>query len=287
MESKESCETLNAVTVDESHGLPTQVAISEYGLCGFRRYLARCFSIVFLLWQLVGSVLYFIRAYSCCIEQRKVSFRCSHAAAFPHSQEYELAWLISLNAYIILFAFVLSKIPGFLGFVMILRKAIRLPIFWALAILQITQMISFGIIMHLNSLTSVQILMVANFCLIGMGIICIRYVLNFTAISSIKNSHGSLTYVFSKLALFVLFQQAFVIFIVGSLQLAFKVTGLDDVGRSANFVTVFRKLREFPQVVFYYKASTFFYRKIFMDDNNTMSHGQYFKLRENYDRDRV
>lgn len=113
MESKQSCDTLNAVTVDESRGLQPQVAILEYGLCSFRRCFARGFSVVLLLWQLVGSVLYFIRAYSCCIEQREASFRCSHAAAFPHSQEYELAWLISLNAYIILFTFILSKIPGF------------------------------------------------------------------------------------------------------------------------------------------------------------------------------
>lgn len=285
MESKQSCDTLNAVTVDESHELQPQVAIPEYGLCSFRRCFARGFSVVFLLWQLVGSVLYFIRAYSCCIEQREASFRCSHAAAFPHSQEYELAWLMSLNAYIILFTFILSKIPGFLGFAVIPRKAIRLPVFWALASLQITQMIAFGIIMHFNSLTSVQIFMVANFCLFGMGIICIICVLNFTAISSIKNSHGSLTYVFSKLALVLLFQQTFVIFIVGALQLAFKVTGLDDVGRSANFVIVFRKLREFPQVIFFYKTSTFLFRKIFMDYNNIMIHGQYLKLRENFDRD--
>lgn len=284
MESPEIFETLQSFT-DNSRLLSTQPTISGSGRCRLKclTRLPRVSFVIFLLWQIAGSVLYFVRSYSCCIHHRKASFRCSNSTAFPHSQEYELAWLISLNAYIIVFVFFLTKIPGFLGFSVILRKAVRLPTFWTLSLLQVTQIIGFGIILKLNTLTLTQILLVINFCLLGIELVCIMCVLNFTAINCVKNSSGSFTYVLSKMVLMILFQQVFVIFAVGSVQFVFKVTGLDNLGRSADFVKVFRKLREFPQVIFFYKASSFLFRKIFMDNNNILSHSQLLKLNGNSD----
>ncbi|KAJ7357680.1 hypothetical protein OS493_023813 [Desmophyllum pertusum] len=163
-----------------------------------------------LLWQLVGTVLYFIRAYYCCIKERHTTFRCSNFTAIPHSQELELAWLISQDISIAIFSFTLSKVPGFLGYSVIFRKATRLPAFWSLTMLHAMQVIGF----------------------------------------------------------------------VGSVQFAFKVTGLDEVGRSADFVTLFRKLREFPQVVFYYSTAAFVWHKLFLDNRNILSHYQLLKLRD-------
>ena len=76
-----------------------------------------------------------------------------------------------------------------------------------------------------------------------------------------------------------LFVQIFTIFAVGTVQFAFKVTGLDEVGTSADFVKLFRKLREFPQVIFFYRMAAFVWHTLFLDNKNVLSHCQLLKLR--------
>ena len=283
MDSKNNCEA--AVSLNENSCLllaqsTIQPVRRKFNCrCIKRTYLGYLSFVLLLVWQIVGSVLYFMRAYYCCIQERHTSFRCSNFATFPHSQELELAWLISQDVCIAIFVFSLSTIPGFLGYSVIFRRATRLPAFWTLTMLKIMEVIGFCIIIHFNNLTTMQICLVVNFCVHGMSLICIMCVLNFTPINPVKNSCSSLALVFCKLTLAILFVQTFVIFIIGSVQFAFKVTGLDDMGRSANFVTVFRKLREFPQVIFYYRAMAFFFHKLFMDNKNILSHCQYLRIR--------
>lgn len=285
MDSLESCESSQSPS-ENSYLLPTRPTIQngrrEFS---YRRllnvtYLKCLLFAVILLWQLVGSALYLMRAYYCCMKERHTTFRCSNLAMFRHSQELELAWLVSLNACIAAFAIFLRKIPEFPGYSVIFRKATRLPTFWTLTMLMLIEVIGFGVIIYFNNLSALQICLVTSFCLLGTVLIFIVCVLNFTPVNLIRSSHGSLVLAFYKLTLIILFEQIFVIFVIGSVQFAFKVTGLDDVGRSANFVTVFRKLREFPQVVFYYKMSAFFFHKLFMDNNNLLSHCQRLRIRE-------
>lgn len=286
MESVESCESSESVR-EKSRLLPREPTIQSG-----RRTFTSNFRLLnltnlgyfayggFLLWLMIGLALYFVRAYYCCIKERHTSFRCSNFATFRHSQELELAWLISLNISLALVLFFLWKIPGFIGYSVIFRKSTRLPMFWTLTMLKILEIIGFIIIIFLNTLTAIQIFLVVNFCLLGILLISITCALNFTEINSVKNSCSFVVHVFCKLTLIILFVQIFVIFIVGSIQFAFKVTGLDDIGRSANFITVFRKLREFPQCVFYYKMSAFFFHKLFIDNKNILSHYQYLKLKD-------
>ena len=68
--------------------------------------------------------------------------------------------------------------------------------------------------------------------------------------------------------------------ICNTVQFAFKVTGLDEVGTSADFVTIFRKLREFPQVIFFYRIAVFVWHKLFLDNKNVLSHCQRLKLND-------
>ena len=285
MDSMERCES-SASPSENSYLLPTRPTIQN----GRREFSCRSllnvtclkyFSfVVIVLWQLFGSALYLIRAYYCCMKERHTTFRCSNFATFRHSQELELAWLISLSACIVAFAIFLRKIPEFLGYSAIFRKAVRLPTFWTLTMLKIIEVIGFGVIIYFNKLSTLQICLIASFCALGTVLIFIVCVLNFTPVNLVRSSSGSLVLAFYKLTLLILSEQIFVIFLIGSVQFAFKVTGLDDVGRSANFVTVFRKLREFPQVVFYYKMSAFLFHKLFMDNNSILSHCQRLRIRE-------
>ena len=265
---------------ENSSLLPIQSNAKRNGRCRINLvYTGYILYLMLLLWLIAGSVLYFVRAYFCCIKERHTSFRCSNVVTFPHSQELELAWLLSQVVCMVTFAFFLRKVPGFLGYSVIFGKAIRLPTFWSITLLQMMETIGFAIIIYFSDLTKMQISLVVSFCLHGMSLIAIMSVLNFTPVNPVKNIYNNLALLICKLTLIVLFVQIFIIFTVGSVQFAFKVTGLDDLGKSANFVKVFRQLREFPQVIFYYKASVFFFHKLFLDNKNILSSGEYLKLR--------
>ena len=248
----------------------------------FRSYLSSlaCFLyVMFLLWQLVGTVLYFMRAYYCCLKERHASFRCKNFTGIPHSQELELTWLISQDVNVAILVFALSKVPGFLGYSVIFMKSVRLPAFWTLLMLQTMQIIGYGVILYLNSVSSMQICLIIAFCFHGIGLLGMAFLLNFTPVHRVKNSNGYFVFLLCKLTLVTLFIQIFTIFAVGTVQFAFKVTGLDEVGSSADFVTLFRKLREFPQVIFFYRIAAFVWHKLFLDGKNVLSHCQLLKLR--------
>ena len=248
----------------------------------FRSYLCNlaCFLLVlFLLWQLVGTVLYFMRSCYCCLKERRASFRCKNFTGISHSTELELSWLISLEVNVAVLVFALRKVPGFLGCSVVFRKSVRLPAFWTLSMLHTMQIIGFGIIMYLNNVSSMEICLIIAFCFHGIALVGMACMLNFTPLHPIKNSNGYFAFLLCKLTLVTLFVQIFTIFAVGTVQFAFKVTGLDEVGTSADFVTLFRKLREFPQVIFFYRMAAFVWHKLFLDDRNVLSHCQLLKLR--------
>lgn len=248
----------------------------------FRSYLTNlaCFLyVILLLWQLVGTVLYFMRAYNCCLKQRHTTFKCKNFTVIPHSQELELTWLISQDVNVVILVFVLSKVPGFLGYSVIFIKSVRLPAFWTLSMLHMMQIIGFGIIIYVNSVSSMQLCLIIAFCFHGISLMGMACMLNFTPIHRVKNSSGYFVFLLCKLTIVTLFVQIFIIFVVGTVQFAFKVTGLDEVGKSADFVTLFRKLREFPQVIFYYRIAAFVWHKLFLDNRNVLSHCQLLKLR--------
>lgn len=248
----------------------------------FRSHLGHlvCFSyLLLLLWQFAGSVLYFIRAYNCCVEERLTSFKCSNFTIFPHSEELELAWIASQDISIAVLAFAMSKVPGFLGYFAIFRRVVCLPVFWSLIALFGIEIIGFGIIICLNKLTFMEVGLIIALCFHdGIALIGIMCVLNYTPVNPLKNLCNTFVFILCKLTQVTILMQVSILLIIGSIQLAFKVSGMDEVGRSATFVTVFRKLREFPQVIFYYKIVAFFWHKLFMDNRNILSHRQLLRL---------
>ena len=185
----------------------------------FRSYLSNlaCFLyVIFLLWQLVGSVLYFMRAYYCCLKERHASFRCKNFTVIPHSQELELSWLIcqDVNAAVLVFA--LSRVSGFLGYSVIFLKSVRMPAFWTLWMLHTIQIIGFGVIIYLNRLSSMEICLIIAFCFHGITLLGMVWVLNFTPVLRVKNSNGYFAFLLCKLTLVTLFVQIFTIFVVGT-----------------------------------------------------------------------
>ena len=249
----------------------------------FRSYLSSLacgLYVIFLLWQLVGTVLYFMRAYFCCLNERRASFRCKNYTGIAHSEELELTWLISQDINIAILVLVLRNVPGFLGYSVIFIKSVHLPAFWTLWMLHTIHIIGYGIIMYLNSVSSMEICLIVAFCFHVIALLGMACMLNYTPVHRVKNSSGYLTFLLCKATVVTLFVQTFTIFVVGSVQFAFKVTGLDEVSTSADFVTLFRKLREFPQVVFFYRMAAFLWHKLFLDNRNVLSHCQLLKLND-------
>ena len=163
-----------------------------------KSYLSNLACVLFallLLWQLIGTVLYFMRAYYCCLKERHATFRCANYTAIPYSQELELAWLASQDLSVVILVFVLSKVPRSLGYSVIFKKSLRLPAFWSLfleSILNAIHIIGLGIIMFLNfnNVSSIQICLIIVFCLHGIALLGMVCVLNFTPINRVKNSSG-------------------------------------------------------------------------------------------------
>ena len=139
--------------------------------------LARCCFVLLLLWQIIGTVLYFLRAYDCCLRDRHATFSCSNFTKIPHSKELELTWLVSQDISIGLIPFVLRKVRGLLGLLAILKKAVWMPAFWSRMAMLAMQIVGFTIIMYFIKLTHIQVCLVAAFCMHGLALIAIQPIL--------------------------------------------------------------------------------------------------------------
>jgi len=51
--------------------------------------------IVFFIWQVIGLILYSIRAFETTLVARHASFQPTDIQTFRHSEELELAWVVS------------------------------------------------------------------------------------------------------------------------------------------------------------------------------------------------
>ena len=238
---------------------------------------ARAFYTLLLSFQFVGLIFYLMRAFHCSLKERQTSFRCTNFTMFSRSEELEMAWIISQDITIAIFGLMLSRVPGFFGFTVIYRKVSRLPGFWSLNLLLVIEIAGMAVIVALANLTTMQVSLIAAFSLHGMALAAALALLNFTPINRLEKLTPFFIYFLYKVTLVLLFLQTFGIFLVGLFQLALKITGLDRVNTSADFATVFRKMREFPQVVFYYRVAVFFWQKLFLDDRNIQGHCERLK----------
>lgn len=76
--------------------------------------------LMFFTWQVIGLILYSIRAFEAIFVAKHASFQTTDIEMFSHSAQLELLWVISqmLNAGAVILA--LKKVPLFLGYSTIL-----------------------------------------------------------------------------------------------------------------------------------------------------------------------
>ena len=90
---------------------------------------------LFFAWQMIGLVLYEMRAFETTLVAKHASFQSTDIDMFGHSEQLQLIWMISqiFNAWLVILA--LSKVPSFLGYYSIFKRRVGLSSFWSLIVL--------------------------------------------------------------------------------------------------------------------------------------------------------
>ncbi|XP_031574516.1 uncharacterized protein LOC116308268 [Actinia tenebrosa] len=245
-----------------------------------QRVLCVLFSI-FLVWRAVGALLYVIRAFVCCVEERRISFLCHNFTMYSHSLEIEICWVYSHIISQIISLVVLIKAPTFFGWKTLGKKLLRLPNYLSLNLLLLLTLVGYCAIFIYHKQTALE--KTTNFAFIIKAILSVvlMAVLNFTPLSRLSGQHLFFRVLCkTTLCSFALDNALFCL--VGTIQLAFRVNGLDRVHHlfSSEFHILFTALRRLTIVAFYYRITDFFWQKIFMDRNNLLSYDQKFEDRD-------
>lgn len=238
------------------------------------KILATVYS-TFLLWQMAALFVYVVHTVHCCLLKKKVSFQCRHSA-IPYSLEVEMALLISLNMHLVFSLWFVRKIPHFMGYKKIVKKLSYLPAFWSMVVLLAVLLIGLAIIQYSANEFPMQSSLVLAFSCHGILITALVGILNYTQGKPIRAKYPFFVFALFKVTLAMLFTENFVLFLIGSLQLAAGVLGLSsDI--SHNDKVSFGIVRHFSTVMFYYKVSDFLWQKMFIDNRNILHHHDYLE----------
>ena len=234
--------------------------------------------IVFFIWQLVGLILYSIRAFETSLVARHATFQSTDIKIFLHSEELELAWVVSQICNTALVIMALSKVPSFLGYTAILKMLARLPSFWSLLSLYVMCIVGYLLIIALKNDSGMEITLILAF-MIEEGVqVTLLGFLNFTRVD---HSRGKCIgpcklFAFFKLNIFLLFLVYFVEFVIGTLQFALHIYGIDDVhGIPSDFMSLIGAIRRFTVVIFSYRVYIFHWEKLLIDNRNILCHYDY------------
>ena len=233
--------------------------------------------ILFFAWQVIGLVLYSIRAFETSISAKHASFQFTHIKMFRHSEELELTWVIShiLNTGLVIMA--LSKVPSFLGYSAILKRLVRLPSFWSLLSLYGITTACYFLLIGLTNDSWMETALILSFLIAkGVQAMLIGF-LNFTQINHSRQQSTFQVFVFFKSNIFLLFFTYLLEFVIGSLQFALGVNGIDDTsGIPSHFVPVIGIMRRFAVVILSYRIYIFHWEKLFVDNKNLLCNDDYF-----------
>ena len=234
--------------------------------------------VLFFAWQVIGLILYSIRAFETSISAKRASFQQTHIELFNHSANLELIWLVTwfLNTALVMIA--LSKVPSFLGYAVILRKLVRLPSFWSLVALTGVSMVGYPIILAINDHTGMEIALIVAFMVERPVQVILLAFLNFTQVNHSRKNGTLKVFAFIKVNVFLLFVNYFIQFVIGSIQFALNVYGIDEETEiDSHFHSFLGTIRRLSVVIFCYRIYVFHWEKLFVDNRNIHCHHDYFE----------
>ena len=227
---------------------------------------------MFLAWQVIGLILYSIRAFEAIFSAKHASFQTKDIEMFSHSAKLQLLWVISqmLNAGVVILA--LKKVPSFLGYCTILRSLVRLPSFWSLMSLYGMCNIGYFAVIALENDSPMEIALIMAFVFAGAAHVILIGFLSFTQINASRESFK--LYAFFKVNIFISFLSFFVQFVIGTFQFALDIYGIDDDHHeiSSDFMSLIGEIRRLTAIVFAYRIYIFYWEKMFLDNRNILSH---------------
>ena len=234
--------------------------------------------VVFFAWQIIGLILYTIRAFEASISAKHASFQQTHIELFRYSAYLELVWLLTSLFNTSLVVIALSKVPWFLGYAVILRKLVRLPSFWSLVALTAVTMSGYFVILAIKNHTGMEIALIVAFMVERPVQVILLAVLSFTQVNHSRNNGTSRVFAFIKFNVFLLLVNYFIQFVIGSIQFALDVYGIDKETESdSHFYSVLGAIRRFAVVIFCYRIYIFHWEKLFVDNRNILCHHDYFE----------
>ncbi|XP_068728864.1 uncharacterized protein [Montipora capricornis] len=234
--------------------------------------------VLFFTWQIIGLVLYTIRAFETTISAKHASFQLTHIELFRHSAHLELVWLVTRLINTALIVIALSKVPSFLGYAVILRKLVRLSSFWNLVALTGVTIAGYIVILAIKNHSGMEIALLLAFIVDRPVQITLLAFLNFTQVNHSRENGTLKVFAFIKVNVFVLFVNYFIQFVIGSMQFALNVYGIDDeAGIDSDFYPFLGTIRRFAVIMFHYKIYIFHWEKLFVDHRNILCHHDYFE----------
>lgn len=229
--------------------------------------------LMFFTWQVIGLVLYSIRAFEATFLAKHASFQTTDIEMFSHSAQLELLWVISqmLNACVVIL--VLKKVPSFLGYSTILRSLVRLSSFWSFMSLYGMCSIGYFAIIALKNDSPMEIALILALLFAGAANIILIGFLSFTQINFSRIKSFKLC-AFFKVNIFISFLSFFVEFVIGTFQFALNIYGIDDNHNeiSSDFMSLIGEIRRFTAIVFAYRIYIFYWEKLFVDNRNILDH---------------
>ena len=182
---------------------------------------------LFYVWQVISLILYNIRSFEASLLANHTSFQSTHNKTFRHSEQLQLAWSMSqiLNNALIILA--VSKVPSFLGWIVILRLLIRLPGFWSLLSLFAMTIVGYGMILLLEK-NKMEITLIMAFAIDNGIQVMLIGLLNFTQVNHSREEFPLRVFGFIKINIFLLFLSYFSTFVIGTVQFSLRVYGFDE-----------------------------------------------------------
>ena len=233
--------------------------------------LAAGFYSLFLVWQLVGNVLYSIRVVECSVGEKLESFHCENITTFPSSKVMELTWYITRLLHMICIFLAVQKVPNFPGNVATLKKLKLLPAFWTLLILLLMSLIRYLVLLGWSKavMTFLVTLCFILSCVLKFVILGIT---NYIQLNHITQRYPSFVLVLTKITFIVILLQSVNDFCLALLQLALSADDFNSLKlkNKSNFRILADLFRKSAECSFHYKTMDFFWQKLFNDNKNIL-----------------
>ena len=231
---------------------------------------------LFSAWQMIGLVLYEMRAFETTLVAKHASFQSTDINMFGHSEQLQLIWMISqiFNAWLVTLA--LSKVPYFLGYYTIFKRLVGLSSFWSLIVIYGMCIVGYLLIIGLKNDTAMEIALILAFLSAQGSQVILIGLLTYTQINHARKMDCFKVYAFFKLNMFILFLSYFGQFVISSVQFALHIYGV-DLGIPSDFLSLIGAIRRFAAISFSYRIYIFYWQKLFADNRNILCHHDFLE----------